>query len=320
MQAITYRHYGSPDELRLEEIDTPTPGDDDILIKVHAVSINGSDMEKLVGKPLYARLAGLRKPGNPILGSDIAGTVAIVGKSVTEFKPGDQVFGEIPGYHSGFAEYVCTTGQTMLHKPTGLSFAEAAAIPQAGVIAYKGIVETGQVQPGQSVLINGGGGSAGSFAIPLAKLAGAEVTGIDNGEKLEFMRSLGADHVIDYSREDFTQNSARYDLILDVIAQRGVAAYVRSLKPNGTCYVVGGAVGVLVQILLLGALAGRHADKRVRMLAVPQSREGLIPITRLCESGHIAPAIDRQFPLSQVPAAMHYVLDGHAKGKVVIII
>ncbi len=196
MKAITYYRYGTPDVLTLEEVEQPTPTDDQLLIKVHAVSINGSDRENLVGKPLYVRMAGLRQPRYPILGSDIAGHVVSVGKNITEFQPGDEIFGEIPGYHGGFAEYVCTGGATMIRKPAALTFEQAAAIPQAGVIALQGIRETGQVQPGQRVLINGAGGSAGSFAVQLAKLSGAEVTGVDGADKLDFMHALGADHVI----------------------------------------------------------------------------------------------------------------------------
>jgi NADPH:quinone reductase-like Zn-dependent oxidoreductase len=197
MKAIVYEKYGSPDVLHLTEVEKPIPTDDQILIKVHAVSINGSDREGLIGKPLYVRAGGLLKPGNKILGADIAGQVEFAGKNNTEFQPGDEVFGEIPLYHGGFAEYVCTTGKTMTLKPVSLTFEQAAAIPQAGVIALRGIRENGRVQPGQKVLINGAGGSAGSFAIQLAKLYGAEVTGVDNAGKLDFMRSLGADHVVD---------------------------------------------------------------------------------------------------------------------------
>ena len=214
MKAIVYHQYGSPDVLKLEEVAKPTPTDDEVLIKIHAVSINGSDREGLIGKPLYARIGGLRKPSQQILGSDIAGRVEAVGKNNTEFQPGDAVFGEIPGYHSSFAEYVCTRGKTLALKPANMTFEEAAAIPQAGVIAMQGIREKGQVQPGQKVLINGAGGSAGTFAVQLAKLDGAEVTGVDNAGKQDFMRSLGADHVIDYTREDFTRNRNQYDLIL----------------------------------------------------------------------------------------------------------
>jgi NADPH:quinone reductase-like Zn-dependent oxidoreductase len=318
MKAVTYSSYGSPDVLKLEEVNKPVPTDDELLIKIHAVSINGSDKENLIGKPLYARLGGLRKPGHPILGSDIAGRVELAGKHNTEFKPGDEVFGELPGYHGGFAEYVCTHGKTMTLKPAGMTFEEAAAIPQAGVIALQGIREKGQVQPGQTVLINGAGGSGGSFAVQLAKLHGAEVTGVDNTGKLDFMRSLGADHVIDYTQAEFTKNGKPYDLILDLIAHRSVFAYKRALKPNGTYFFVGGSVGVLFQVLLLGPWIRRTSGRNIRLLAVPQNRKDLVSITELCEAGKIVPIIDRRYPLSEVPEALRYVGEGHAKGKVVI--
>lgn len=191
MKAVIYRTYGSPDVLKLAEVKKPTPTDDQILIKIHAASINGSDKERLRGRPLYVRADGLLKPRRPMLGSEIAGRVEMAGKNVTQFKPGDDVFGDLPGYQGGFAEYVCTSGRTMAHKPAGMTFAKAAAIPQAGAIALHGTREQGQVRPGQKVLINGAGGSAGSLAAQLAKLHGADVTGVDNTGKLDFMRSLG---------------------------------------------------------------------------------------------------------------------------------
>ena len=318
MKAIVRREYGSADVLQLTEVEKPTPTDDELLIKVHAVSINGSDREGLIGKPLYARLGGLRRPAYPILGSDIAGRVEVVGKSNTQFKPGDEVFGEIPGYHGGFAEYVCTSGTTLALKPPSMTFEEAAAIPQAGVIALQGIRDKGQVQPGQKVLMNGAGGGAGSFAIQLAKLYGAEVTGVDNTGKLDYLRSLGADHVIDYTREDFTKNGKQYDLILDVIAHRSVFAYARALRPNGTYFFVGGSVATLFQILFLGPLMRKMTGKNIRILMVAQNRKDLIAVTELCEAGEIRPVIDRKYPFSEVPEAMRYVGEGRAKGKVII--
>jgi NADPH:quinone reductase-like Zn-dependent oxidoreductase len=318
MKAIVYEQYGPPEVLHLTEVEKPVPTDDEILIKIHAVSVNGSDREGLIGKPLYARMRGLRKPGHPILGSDIAGQVESVGKNHTEFKLGDEVFGEIPGYHGGFAEFVCTHGRTMALKPASLTFEEAAAIPQAGVIALQGIRDKGQVKPGQEVLINGAGGSAGSFAVQLAKSYGAEVTGVDNTGKLDFMRSLGADHVIDYTREDFTKTGRQYDLILDLIAHRSVFAYQRALRPNGTCLFVGGSAAVLFQILILGPLIRRTAGRNLRLLAVPQNRRDLLSITELCETGRVVPVIDRRYSLSEVPEALRYVAEGRAKGKVVI--
>jgi NADPH:quinone reductase-like Zn-dependent oxidoreductase len=317
MKAFIYEKYGSPDVLHLAEVEKPIPNDDEVLIQIFAISINGSDKEGLIGKPLYARADGLFKPHHQILGSDIAGEVVFVGKNITEFKQGDKVFGELPGYHGGFAEFVCTHGNTLIQKPKHLSFEEAAAIPQAGVLALQ-IRDKGRIEPGQSLLINGAGGSAGSFAIQLAKLYGAETTGVDNTEKLDFMRSLGADHVIDYLQEDFTKTGTQYDLILDFIAHRPVFAIQRALRPNGTYFFIGGSVTILFQILLLGALIRRTTSKNIRFLAVSQSREDLISITNLCETGKIRPIIDKRFAFDQIPEALQYVVEGHAKGKVVI--
>lgn len=318
MKAVVYDEYGSPDILRLEEVDTPTPADDEILIKVHAVSVNRSDWEGLIGKPLYARLGGLRKPGNPILGSDIAGRVERAGKNNSQFKPDDEVFGEMADYHGGFAEYVRARGTLLALKPASMTFEEAAAIPQAGVIALQGIRDKGQIQQGQKVLINGAGGGAGSFAIQLAKLYGAEVTGVDNGEKLDFMRSLGADHVIDYTREDFTKNGKQYDFILDLIAYRSAFAYARALKPDGSYYAVGGSVATFLQFFLFGPWIKRNSGKKVRLLAVQRNRKDLEHITELCVARKVIPYIDKRYPLREVPEALRYLGEGHAKGKVVI--
>jgi NADPH:quinone reductase-like Zn-dependent oxidoreductase len=318
LKAFVYAQYGSPDVLQLKEVAKPVPTDDQLLIKVHAVSVNGSDREGLIGRPLYARMGGLFRPGNQILGSDIAGRVEMAGKHNTEFQPGDEVFGEIPGYHGGFAEYVCTHGKTLARKPAGMTFEAAAAIPQAGVIALQGIREKGQVQAGQHIAINGAGGGAGTFALQLAKLDGAEVTGVDKTGKLDYLRSLGADHVIDYTREDFTKYRNRYDLVLDVIAHHPVFACARALKPNGNYLFVGGSVTVLFQILLLGPLIKRIAGRNVRLLAVPQNRNDLIAITKLCEAGKVRPVIDRTYSFDEIPEAMRYVGEGRAKGKVVI--
>ena len=318
MKAFVRYQYGSPEVLKLEEVEKPIPKDDEVLIKIYAVSINGSDREGLVGKPLYARMGGLRKPGYPILGSDIAGRVERAGKNIAQYKPGDEVFGEIPGYHGGFAEYACAPESTLARKPAGLTFEQAAAIPQGGVIALQGIREKGQVRPGQQVLINGAGGSAGSFAVQLAKLYGAEVTGVDNTGKMDFLRSLGADHVIDYTQQDFTKDGKRYDLILDLIAHRSALAYARALKPNGKAFFVGGSVATLFQLLLLGPLIKRTTGRSLRLLVVPQNNRHLISITQLCEAGKVVPVIDRRYLFNDTPEAMRYVAEGRAKGKVVI--
>ena len=318
MKAVVYTKYGSPDVLQLKEVAKPAPTDDEILIKVHAVSVNRSDWEGLRGKPLYARIGGLLKPRHRILGSDIAGRVEIAGRNNRQFRPGDEVFGDILGRLGGFAEYVCVRGRTLALKPASMTFEEAAAIPQGAVIALQGIRDKGQVQPGQNVLINGAGGSAGMFAVQLAKLYGAEVTGVDNSGKLDFMRSLGADHVIDYTREDFTKTGKQYDLILDLVAHRSVFAYKRALRPNGSYFAVGGSVATFFQILLLGPWIRRTTGKNLRLLVVQPNRKDLVFITELYEAGKVVPVIDRRYPLSEVPEALRYLGEGLAKGKVVI--
>ncbi len=318
MKAIVYTKYGPPDVLKLEEIQKPTPTDDEVLIKVQAVSVNRSDWEGLRGKPLYARIGGLLKPNNKILGSDIAGRVEMAGRNVKRFQPGDEVFGLMWGYRGGFAEYVCASEKTLALKPAGMTFEEAAAIPQAAYIALQGIRDKGQVQPGQKVLINGAGGGAGSFAVQLAKLYGAEVTGVDNTGKLDFMRSLGADHVIDYTKEDFTKNGQQYDMILDVIAHRSVFAYQRALRPHGSYFMVGGSVVTLFQTLLLEPWIRRTTGKKIRVLVVQPNLKDLVLITELCETGKVVPIIDRCYPLNKTAEAIRYLGEGHAKGKVVI--
>ena len=318
MKAIVYHEYGSPDVLKLEEVEKPTSKDNEVLIRVQAVSVNRSDWEGLIGKPLYARVGWLRKPSNRILGSDIAGTVEAVGKDVKQFKPGNEVFGLMLNYGSGFAEYACMSERALALKPAGMTFEEAAAIPQAAFIALQGIRDKGQVQPGQKVLINGGGGGAGTFAIQLAKLAGAEVTGVDNTEKLELMQSLGADHVIDYTREDFTKNGQQYDLILDVIAHRSVFAYKRALKPNGSYFMAGGSVATMFQMLLLGPLIRRITSRNIKLLLVQTDSKDLAYITELIESGKVKLVIDKRYSLSEAAEALRYLGEGHAKGKAVI--
>jgi len=318
MKAVVYHEYGPPNVLKLEEVEKPTPRDDQILVKIHAVSVNRSDWEGLVGKPLYARVGGLRKPSNPILGSDVAGRVELVGKDHKEFQLGDEVFGEMEDYHGGFAEYVCTRGKIWALKPASITFEQAAAIPQAGVIALQGIRDKAQVQSGQKVLINGAGGGAGSLAVQLAKNSGAEVTGVDNTKKLDFMRSLGADHVIDYTREDFTKNRKQYDFILDLIAYRSAFAYARALKTNGSYYAVGGSVATFLQFLFFGPWIKRNSGKTVRLLMVQRNRKDLETITELFESGKVRLNIDRQYPLSEVPEALRYFGEERTKGKIVI--
>jgi NADPH:quinone reductase-like Zn-dependent oxidoreductase len=233
---------------------------------------------------------------------------------------GDDVFGDIRSFMGGFAEYVSVPERALARMPAGMTYEQAAAVPQAGAIALQGIRESGHVQPGHTVLINGAGGGSGMYAIQLAKLHGAEVTGVDNAEKQAFMRSLGADHVLDYARQDFTRNGRRYDLILDLAAYRSAFDYARSLSPGGRYLAVGGSVSTILRVLLIGPLVGRAESKKVRVLAVRLGVRHLGPMVELCQAGQITTVIDRRFPLSHVPEALEYLGGGHAKGKVVIIV
>ncbi len=318
MQAIVYTEYGPPEVLQLKAVPKPIPKDDEVLVKVQAVSLNRSDWEGLIGQPLYARIGGLRKPRRQILGSDIAGRVEMVGKNHRRFRPGDEVFGDISEHMGGLAEYVCVRGAALAMKPARMSFEEAAALPQAAVIALQAMRDKGQVQPGQQVLINGAGGGAGTFALQLARLYGAKVTAVDNAGKHDFMRWLGADHVIDSAREDFTQNGKQYDLVLDLVAHRSAFAYARALKPNGLYLFVGGSVATLFQILLLGPWIKRTTGKNVRLLAVRPNSKDLVTITELCAAGQLVTYIDKCYPLREAPEALRYVGEGHSLGKVVI--
>ncbi len=318
MKAVVYTRYGPPDVLRLTDVQTPVPKDGEVLVQVHAVSLNASDWEALRGKPLYSRIGGPFRPRHHILGSDIAGRVQAAGRNAALFRPGEDVFAGILSSMGGFAEYVCVPEAALAPMPAGMSYEEAAALPQAGAIAWQGIRDKGQVQPGQKVLINGSGGGSGMYAIQLAKLNGAEVTGVDNGEKLEFMRSLGADHVIDYTRDDFTRNGHGYDLSLDLAAYRPAVAYRRSLTPGGRYLCVGGSVATLLQVLTIGPVIGRTGRKRIGLLAVRLGVQHLDSLIELSQAGKITTVIDRRFPLSEVPEALRYLGEGHAKGKVVV--
>jgi NADPH:quinone reductase-like Zn-dependent oxidoreductase len=318
MRAIVRSEYGSPDVIRIEDVPKPVPADDEVLIRVVAASVNGSDREAVVGKPAYVRMGGIRRPRHRILGSDIAGRVEQAGANVRDFRPGDEVLGEAPGYHSGFAEYVCAPPNTFVRKPPTLTFQEAAAIPQAGAIALRGIRIKGRVQPLQKVLINGAGGAAGTFAVQLAKLDGAEVTAVDHPSKAEFLRSLGADHVIDYTRTDFTRTGETYDLVLDTFAHRSAFDCARALRPNGTYFLAGGAVPVFFGALLWGPWIRLTTGKRVSVLIVPQDREVLLQVTALCAERRLVPSIDRIYPFSEGREAIRHVIEGDQRGKVVI--
>jgi NADPH:quinone reductase-like Zn-dependent oxidoreductase len=315
VKAVVYERYGRPDVLRVEDVAMPSPVAGQVLVKIAATSINLSDWEGLRGSPFYARLGGLRAPRRPTLGSDIAGWVETVGTGVTGFQPGDEVYGDNLQLMGGFAQYAVAAESSLVLKPAGLTFAEASTIPQAGAIALRGTEGAAQ---GCRMLINGGGGGSGSFAIQLAKRLGAHVTGVDNGHKLDFMRSLGADDVIDYRRDDFTRDHEPYDLILDLVAHRSVFAYRRALAPGGRYWCVGGTVRALLRVLTIGALAGRLTRRRLGVLIVKEGPAHFEPLTQMCVAGDVSIHIDRTFGLDEVPEALAYVGDGHALGKVVV--
>jgi NADPH:quinone reductase-like Zn-dependent oxidoreductase len=309
-----YDRYGSPDGLRIDEVPVPAPAPGQVLVKVAAASVNLSDWECLRGSPLYARLGGLRSPATRTLGSDIAGWVEDVGDGVTRFRPGDAVYGDNLALKGGFAEYAVAAESALAAKPAGLTFAEASTIPQAGAIALQGTVGAAA---GSRVLINGGGGGSGSFAIQLAKRVGAHVTGVDNARKLEFMRSLGADDVIDHRREDFTRREP-YDLILDLVAHRSVFDYRRALVRGGRYRCVGGSVPALLRVLTIGWLAGRLTGRRLGVLAVREGPAAFGPLADRCMAGDVDVHIDRTFGLQDVAQALTHVGEGRALGKVVV--
>jgi len=314
VRAVVYDRYGAPDVLRIEEVPMPTPGPGQVLVQVVATSVNLSDWEGLRGTPFYARLGGLRTPRRRTLGSDIAGRVEAVGPDVTRFHPGDEVYGDDLALLGGFAEYALAPEKALAPKPQALSFVEASTIPQAGPIALQGTAEIG---PGQRMLINGGGGGSGSFAIQLAKRAGAHVTGVDNVSKLEHMRSVGADEVIDYRSQDWTRLEP-YDRVLDLVAHRSVFAYRRSLAPGGRYRCVGGSVPALLRVVTAGAILGRLTGRRIGLLVVKPGPTHFQPMADLCVSGDIRIHIDRTFGLEEVPQALAHVGEGRALGKVVV--
>jgi NADPH:quinone reductase-like Zn-dependent oxidoreductase len=315
VRAVLYDRYGPPEVLRVEEVPTPSPAADQVLVRVAATSINLSDWECLRGFPLYARIGGLRAPARRTLGSDIAGRVEAVGTSITRFRPGDEVYGDNLQLKGGFAEYAVAPESALAHKPEELTFTEASTIPQAGAIALQGTADAG---PGRRVLINGAGGGSGSFAIQLARRAGANVTGVDNASKLDFMRSLGANEAIDYHSEDFTRSDEPYDLVLDLVAHRSVFAYRRALARGGRYRCVGGSVPTLLRVVTIGSIAGRLTGRRLGLLAIKQGPTHFEPLADLCVSGHIDIHIDRTFGLDEVPNALRHVGEGRALGKVVV--
>ena len=319
MKAIIFPKYGSPDVLQLKEVEKPTPKDNEVLIKVHAASANPLDWHRMRGEPFLARMGeGFLKPKNPKLGADIAGRVEAVGSNVTEFQPGDEVFGSVGA--GGFAEYVCAREKYFVLKPGNLSFEEAAAAPVVGFTALQGLRDTGQIQAGQKVLINGASGGVGTFAVQIAKSYGAEVTGVCSTRNLDMVRSIGADHVIDYTREDFTRNGQHFDLIYDAVGNRSVSDYKRALSPQGICVIAGfTSLSRLFEHMVLGPLVSKTGSKQIGLQGIATTpKKDLLVIKELLEAGKVVPVIDKSYPLSETAEAIRYLEKGHARGKVVI--
>jgi NADPH:quinone reductase-like Zn-dependent oxidoreductase len=321
MKAIVRSTYGSPDVLELQAIDEPVVADDEVLVRVRAAGVNMADVDYLRGRPHIARLGtGLRKPKNRVLGLDVAGHVEAVGKNVTRFQPGDEVFGDLTEYGFGaFAEYACAPEDAFALKPGNLTFEEAATVPQAAVMALQGLRGKRRIQPGHRVLINGAGGGVGPFAVQIAKSFGAEVTGVDSARKLDMVRSVGADHAMDYTREDFTKSGPRYDWILDVAANRSILDGRRALKPHGSYVVIPGSVVRLFQAMIFGPFISMAGGRKMGMLMwKPFKKDDVAFLKELIEAGKVAPVIDRRYPLSEVAEALRYQEEGQTRGKLVI--
>ena len=320
MKAIVYYRYGSPDVLKCEEIEKPTPAEDEVLIKVRAASVNPYDWHFMRGTPYFVRIpAGLLKPKDRRLGVDVAGWVEAVGRSVTEFKPGDEVFGVSRG---AFAEYACASESALVMKPANVTFEQAASVPIAALTALQGLHDKGRIQPAQRVLINGAAGGVGTFAVQIAKSFGAEVTGVCSTRNVAMVRSIGADHVIDYTQEDFTKGGQRYDLILDNVGSHSLLEYRRALNPKGIFVIVGGPtngqwIGPLTIPIKALMLSPFVSQKFLPFLA-ELNKEDLTRLSDLMQAGKVTPVIDRRYKLSEVPAAIRYLEEGHARGKVVI--
>jgi NADPH:quinone reductase-like Zn-dependent oxidoreductase len=322
MRAIVQERYGSPDVLELQEVGKPEPGDHEVLVRVQAASVNARDWHAMRGDPYVARLSfGLRRPKTKILGTDFAGRVEAVGKDVRGFQPGDEVFGEATG---AFAEFLCAPDSVVDVKPANLTFEQAAAVPLAATTALMGLRDRGLVQPGQRVLINGASGGVGTFAVQIAKALAAEVTGVCSTRNVDLVRSLGADHVIDYTQEDFGHTGQQYDLVFDLVANRSLSELRRVLTPTGTLLLSGGGVsegGSLfgpVGLTLRGALVSRFVRQRVLSFLAKPSKENLATLREFVESGKVTPVIDRTYPLSETPEAVRYLEVEHARAKVVI--
>jgi NADPH:quinone reductase-like Zn-dependent oxidoreductase len=320
MNAIVYSRYGLPEVLEVQEVEKPVPTDDEVLIKVCASSINVEDHDYLKGNSWAVRMLGLFKPKYSILGFDVAGIVEAVGKNITQFKPRDEVMGDLFNYGFGaFAEYVCAPEKSLVHKPVNMTFQEAASVPSRAVMAIQGLRSKRPLQPKQKVLINGAGGGVGPFAVQIAKSFGAEVTAVDSAVKLDMLRSIGADHVIDYEKQDFTEKGQQYDLILDVAAHHSIFDYRRALAPNGIYSLVGGSRSSIFQTLFLGTIFSLFGKKKIGIIAwKPNNKEDLEYVLELTESEKIKPVIDRCYPLAEATEAFRYFEKGQPRGKVVI--
>jgi len=319
MKAMVYTEYGPPEVLQLKEVEKPTAKEDEVLVNVQAVSVNPFEWHHLRGTPFPLRLSsGLLKPKHKILGLDIAGRVEAAGSHVKQFQPGDEVFGTSD--FGAFAEYVCAREAALVLKPANISFEEAAAAPVVAFSALQGLRDKGQIQPGQKVLINGASGGVGTFAVQIAKSFGAEVTGVCSTRNLDMVRSIGADQVIDYTEQDFSQNGPRYDLIIDNVGNRSVSDLKRALSPQGICVIIGyTSPALLLQHMLLGALISMTGGKKIGLLGEAKpNKKDLVFIAELLEAGKVVPVIDRRYPLSETAEAIRYLEEGHARGKVII--
>jgi NADPH:quinone reductase-like Zn-dependent oxidoreductase len=317
MKAIVCTQYGPPDVLQLTEIAKPAPADNEVLIKLHAASVNPVDLHLMRGKPFFLRLisGGLLAPKRKVPGHDIAGRVEAIGKNVTQFKPGDAVFGAGRG---AFAEYVCAKQDNVALKPANSSFEDAAAMPVAALTALQGLRDKGRIQPGQKVLVDGASGGVGTFAVQIAKSFGAEVTAVCSTQKADTARSIGADHIIDYTREDFTKSGLRYDLILAANAHHSIFDYRRALSQDGIYVMAGGGGVQALQAVLLAPLLSRIGSKKARFFIANINQKDLVFLKDLLEAGKVVPVIDRRYPLSGAAEALRYLAQGHAQGKIVL--
>jgi NADPH:quinone reductase-like Zn-dependent oxidoreductase len=320
MKAILYTKYGSPDVVQFKDVEKPAPGDDEVLIKIHAASVNAYDWHFLTADIFLIRFmgGGLLKPVNTRIGADVAGRVEAVGKNVTQFKPGDEVYGDIG--HGSFAEYACAPESKLALKPVNLSFEQAAAVPMAALTALQGLRDEGHIQPGQKVLINGASGGVGTFAVQIARSFGAEVTAVTSTRNLEQARSIGADHVIDYTKEDFTRNGQQYDLIFAANGYHPLSAYKRALTPRGIYIMAGGSFAQIFQAMLMGSRMSETGGRKMGGVSAKIDQKDLGILKNMIEAGKVTPVIDKQYPLSEAAEALRYLGAGHARGKVVIVV